>query len=41
LALTFAGLDGWPVLSVLLAGVFVPAVYSLFFYKQLERRAEL
>jgi uncharacterized membrane protein len=41
LALTFAGLDGWPVFSVLLAGVFVPAVYSLFFYKQLERRAEL
>jgi immunity protein, SdpI family len=41
LALTAAGLDSWPVFVVLLAGWFVPVVYSLVFYKQLERRGEL
>lgn len=41
LALTAAGLNGRPVIVVLLAGAFVPVVYSLVFYKQLERRGEL
>jgi uncharacterized membrane protein len=41
LALTIAGLNGWPVMVVLLAGAFVPVGYSLVFYKQLERRGEL
>lgn len=41
LALTIAGVDGWPVFAVLLAGALLPAVYSLVFYKELERRAEL
>ncbi|MGB7439253.1 MAG: SdpI family protein [Candidatus Acidiferrum sp.] len=41
LLLTAAGIDGWPVLGVLLAGAFVPVVYSLVFYKQLERRGEV
>jgi len=41
LALSAAGLEGWPVFAVLMAGVLVPAVYSLMFYKQLERRGEL
>jgi hypothetical protein len=41
LALTAAGLDGRSVIAVLLAGAIVPVVYSLVFYKQLERRGEL
>jgi uncharacterized membrane protein len=41
LALTAAGLDGRPVFVVLLAGALVPVVYSLVFYKQLERRGKL
>lgn len=41
LALTAAGLNGRPVIVVLLAGALVPIVYSLVFYKQLERRGEL
>jgi immunity protein, SdpI family len=41
LALTAAGLDGRPVFVVLLSGALVPVVYSLVFYKQLERRGEL
>jgi uncharacterized membrane protein len=41
LALTAAGLDGRPVFVVLLAAALVPVVYSLVFYKQLERRGEL
>lgn len=41
LALTAAGLNGRPVVVVLLAGALVPIVYSLVFYKQLERRGEL
>jgi uncharacterized membrane protein len=40
LALTAAGLDGWP-LAAIMAGALVPAVYSLVFYKQLEHRGEL
>ncbi|MGB2626232.1 MAG: SdpI family protein [Candidatus Acidiferrum sp.] len=41
LALTFLGFNGMPVLAVLLIAAFIPAVYSLIFYKQLERRGEL
>jgi len=41
LALTAAGLDGRLVFVVLMAGALVPVVYSLAFYKQLERRGEL
>jgi immunity protein, SdpI family len=41
LALTAAGLDFWLVLAVLMIGLLIPAVYSLTFYKQLERRGEL
>jgi len=41
LVLTLFGLQGWPVLAVLLAAPLIPAAYSLIFYKQLERRGEL
>lgn len=41
LILTWFGLDGWPVFTVLLVAAFVPVVYSLAFYKGLERRGEL
>jgi len=41
LALTVAGVNGWPVMVVLLAGALIPVCYSLVFYKQLERRGEL
>jgi len=41
LALIAMGLDGWPVFVALLGGALVPAVYSLVFYKQLDRRGEL
>ncbi len=41
LALTAAGVDGWPVFAAVMAGALVPVVYSLVFYKQLERRGEL
>jgi uncharacterized membrane protein len=41
LALTAVGLDGWPTFVALMAGALIPAVYSLAFYKQLERRGEL
>ena len=41
LALTIAGLNGWPVMIALLAGALIPVGYSLVFYKQLERRGEL
>jgi uncharacterized membrane protein len=41
LLMAAAGLQGWPVLAVLMAGVLAPVVYSLSFYKQLERRGEL
>ncbi len=41
LVLTATGLDTWPVFVILLAGWFVPVVYSLVYYKQLENRGEL
>jgi uncharacterized membrane protein len=41
LALTAAGLNDRSVIVVLLAGALVPVLYSLVFYKQLERRGEL
>ena len=41
LALTAAGLNGLSVVVVILAAAIVPVVYSLVFYKQLERRGEL
>lgn len=41
LVLTLFGLEGWPVLAVLLAAPLIPAAYSLVFYKQLERRGQL
>ena len=41
LGLTFAGVNGRPVLAVLLTAAFIPAIYSLVFYKQLERRGQL
>ena len=41
LALTAVGVDGWPTLASLMAGALIPVVYSLVFYKQLERRGEL
>ena len=40
-ALAMAGLNGWPMIAILLAGPLVPVFYSLAFYKQLERRGEL
>ena len=41
LAFTIAGMEGWPVMVVLLAGALVPVGYSLLLYKQLQRRGEL
>jgi uncharacterized membrane protein len=41
LALTAIGLDGWPTVVTLMAGALLPVLYSLLFYKQLERRGEL
>jgi hypothetical protein len=41
LALTAASPNFWLVLVVLMIGLLIPAVYSLVFYKQLERRGEL
>lgn len=41
LILTLFGIEGWPVLAVLLAAPLIPAAYSLVFYKQLERRGQL
>jgi len=41
LALTAAGLAGWQAFVALMVGALVPVVYSLAFYKQLERRGEL
>lgn len=40
MALVTLGLYGWPVAALLAAGL-IPVVYSLYFYKQLERRGEL
>jgi uncharacterized membrane protein len=41
LALTAAAPNFWLVLVVLMIGLLTPALYSLVFYKQLERRGEL
>ena len=41
LALIVIGLNGWPPLIALMAGGLIPVLYSLYFYKQLERRGEL
>jgi uncharacterized membrane protein len=41
LALIAMGLHGWPTFVVLMTGALVPAVYSLVFSKQLQRRGEL
>lgn len=40
LTFTIIGLRRWPVIA-LLAGALAPVVYSLVFYKQLERRGDL
>lgn len=40
LALVVMGLDVWPV-AALIAGGLIPVLYSLYFYKQLERHGEL
>jgi uncharacterized membrane protein len=40
LALVAIGLEVWPLIS-LMVGAFAPAVYSLAFYKQLERTSQL
>jgi uncharacterized membrane protein len=37
----FAGMPVWANLFLLLMGVFIPAVYSLYYYKKLEQRGEL
>jgi uncharacterized membrane protein len=41
LALVAMGVNGWPPVVAILAGAFVPAVYSLVYSKRLERRGEL
>jgi len=41
LAMIAAGLNGWPPFAALLAGALTPVPYSLYLYKQLERRGEL
>lgn len=41
LALTTVGVTGWPVIASLMVGAIIPIVYSLVFYKQLERSGEL
>lgn len=41
LALVALDLNGWPTFAVLMTGALVPAIYSLVFSKQLERRGEL
>jgi uncharacterized membrane protein len=40
LALVALNLHGWPLLPLML-GALIPVLYSLYFYKQLERRGEL
>jgi uncharacterized membrane protein len=40
LALVAADVHGWPV-AALVTGALIPVPYSLYFYKQLERRGEL
>lgn len=41
LALLVAGQAFWAPFAVLMTGALAPVVYSLYFYKQLERRGEL
>ena len=41
LVVTVFGMKGWVPFAVLMAGALAPAIYSLVFYKQLERRGEL
>jgi uncharacterized membrane protein len=41
LILALAGAAPWGCIVPVLAGAFVPAIYSLIYYKQLERRGEL
>jgi uncharacterized membrane protein len=41
LAVTAFGLAGWLTFVALTVGALVPIVYSLVFYKQLQRRGEL
>jgi uncharacterized membrane protein len=41
LALIAIGLNGWPPFAALMAGALTPVLYSLYFYKRLERRREL
>lgn len=41
LVFTLAGWTGWPVLVSMSAGALAPVVYSLVFYKQLERHGEV
>lgn len=41
IALIAVGLNGWPPVVSLMTGALIPVVYSLYFYKHLERRGEL
>lgn len=41
LILTFLGFTGWPAFVCLMGGALAPVVYSLVFYKQLERSRKL
>src|SRR5579863_6087836 len=41
LAFIASGLNGWPPFVALMTGAFIPVLYSVYFYKQLERRGEL
>ena len=41
LLITAAGFRSWPAIAAALLGALIPAGYSLYFYKQLERRGEL
>jgi len=40
-ALIATGLNGWSPFIALMAAALIPVLYSLYFYKQLERRSEL
>ena len=41
LVLSYAGTGFWVPLAVLMAGALAPVIYSLVYYKQLERRGEV
>lgn len=41
LALTAFEVNGWPTFVSLMVGAFIPVIYSLVFYKQLERGGQL